>query len=77
MKKLQLLPTFPSSKRGCTHLQVDAVELVEARPGTRGGEALEELAHGEVVQAVRAVEDHTLHGNGLGQVLGRLGLARA
>ena len=26
------------------HLQVDAVELIKARPGARGGEALEELA---------------------------------
>lgn len=33
--------------------------------------------HGKVVQAVRAVEHHALHGNGLGQVLSGLGLASA
>ena len=33
-------------------LDVDAVELVEARPRARGREALEELAHRAVVQAV-------------------------
>ena len=36
-----------------------------------------EAAHHLVVQAVRAVEDHTLLGQRLGQVLGRLRLASA
>ncbi len=31
------------------HLDVNAVELVEARPGTRTGQSFEELAHGHVV----------------------------
>ena len=59
------------------HLQVDAVELVEAGPGAGGGQALEELAHRQVVQAVGAVEDDALHGDRLGQVLRRLRLAGA
>ena len=57
------------------HLELDAVELVEAGP--RAGRGLEELGHGQVVQAVRAVEHHALDGHGLAQVLGRLRLARA
>lgn len=36
---------------------------------------LEELAHGLVIQAITAVEDHTLDGQGLGQILGGLCLA--
>lgn len=42
-----------------------------------GGAHLEELGEGDVVESVRAVEDHTLLGHGLGQVLRRLRLARA
>jgi hypothetical protein len=42
------------------HLDVDAVELVEAAPRPAPGEALEELGHGQIVQAIRAVEHHTL-----------------
>ena len=38
---------------------------------------LEELAHGNVVQAVTAVEDHALLGEGFGQVLGGFSLASA
>ena len=38
---------------------------------------LEELAHGDVVQAVGAVEDHALHGHRLGEVLGGLRLPGA
>jgi hypothetical protein len=59
------------------YLELDAIELVEAGPGARLREALEELAHGLVVEAVRAVEDHALLGDGLGQVLGGLRLAGA
>eukprot|EP00964_Phaeocystis_antarctica_P055483 scaffold32640_cov63-Phaeocystis_antarctica.AAC.1 len=59
------------------HLEVDPVELVEARPRARRGEPLEELAHGDVIEAVGAVEDDALLGERLGEVLGRLGLARA
>ena len=40
-------------------------------------DTFEELPHGPVVDAVRAVEDDALLGHGLGQVLARLGLARA
>jgi hypothetical protein len=59
------------------HLQIDAVELVEARPGAAGRQALEELAQGNVVEAVRAVEHDTLLGHGFRQVFGGLGLACA
>ena len=41
-------------------LQLDAVELVKAGPRARLREALEELAHRLVVEAVGAVEDDTL-----------------
>ena len=50
-------------------LHVDPVELVEAGPGPGLGQALQELAHGVVVDPVRAVEHHILLTNGLGQVL--------
>ena len=67
--------------RKCTydreHLDVDTVELVEAGPGARAGQALEELADHEVVHGVRAVEDHALFGQGLGEVLRGFGLAGA
>ena len=33
--------------------------------------------HGQVVQAVTAIEDDTLHGHGLGEILGSLSLAGA
>ena len=59
------------------HLQLDAVELIEAGPGTGCCEALEELRHGQVVQSVTAVEHHALYRHGLGQVLGALRLAGA
>ena len=42
------------------HLQVDSVELVEAGPRPAGGQPFEELAKGDVVQAVGAVEHHAL-----------------
>ena len=38
---------------------------------------LEELAHSNVVQAITAVEDHALLGEGFGQVLGGFSLASA
>ncbi len=38
---------------------------------------LEELAHGNVIQAVTAVEDHALLGKGFCQVLGGFSLASA
>eukprot|EP00959_Pyramimonas_sp_CCMP1952_P376509 7886336-Pyramimonas_sp.AAC.1 len=58
------------------HLDVDAVELVEARPRARLREPGEELAHELVVQVVPAVEHHALHPERLAQVLRRLRLAR-
>lgn len=50
------------------HFDVDAVELVEARPGTAGRESLEELAHRNVVQTVGTVEHHALHRKSLGKI---------
>lgn len=38
---------------------------------------LKELAHGNVVQPIAAVEDHALLGQGLGQVFGGFRLASA
>ena len=42
------------------HLELNAVELVEARPGARLRQAFEELAHRLEVQAIRTVEHHAL-----------------
>ena len=42
------------------HLQLDAVELIKAGPSTGLGQPFEELPHGLVVQAIRAVEYNTL-----------------
>ena len=57
------------------HLNTDAVELIKTAPGTRLGQSREELAHHLVVKVIWAVEDDTLFGQALGQVLGGLGLA--
>ena len=58
------------------HLEVDAVELVEARPRAAGRQAFEELGHREVIEAVGAVENHALHRERLGEIFGGLRLAR-
>lgn len=42
----------------CLHL--NAVELIKAGPSSRLSQSFEELTHGLVVQAIRAVEHHTL-----------------
>lgn len=42
------------------HLQLNAVEFVEARPSTGLGQTFEELAHCFVVKAIGTVEHHTL-----------------
>ena len=42
------------------YLKLDTVELIKARPGARLCQTLEELAHGFVVETVRAVEDDAL-----------------
>jgi len=47
----------------CDHrqnLQLDSVELVEARPGARLRQTFEEFAHRLVVETVRTVEHHAL-----------------
>ena len=64
----------------CDHredLELDAVELVKARPRARRSQALEKLGHREVIEAVGAVHDDGLACDGLAQVLGGLSLARA
>ena len=58
------------------HLEVDAVELVEARPRAGRRQTLEKLCHREVIQPVGAVENHALHRDRLGEVLRGLRLAR-
>jgi hypothetical protein len=55
-----------------THLNVDAIELVEAAPGTALTQTGEELAHHAVIDLVRAVEDNAANTDRLCQVLGRL-----
>ena len=45
-------------------LKIDAVELVKAGPCARCSKPLEELAHGDAVQRVRAVEHHALLSTG-------------
>ena len=52
-----------------TNLEINAVELVKAGPSSRGCQTLEELSHGEVVQRVTAVKDHTLPSQGFCQIL--------
>merc|ERR1719506_3295588 len=56
------------------HLDTDAVELVEAAPGTRLGQPHEDVGHGEVRHLVGAVEHHDRETDRTGQVLRRLGL---
>ena len=51
-----------------THLQFYSVKLIEAGPGSSTGQPLEKLAHGQIVQSVRAVEHHALCGQSFGQV---------
>ena len=59
------------------HLEVDAVELVEAAPAAALREALVDGAHDAVVHLVAAVEDHRVLAERVAHVLGRLGLAGA
>lgn len=56
------------------HLDVDTVELVEARPRPLLREARKESPHDLVVEPVRAVEDDTVYGQGLRQILSRFRL---
>ena len=53
------------------HLNVNTVELIEARPGACTGQSLEELAHGHKVKLVGTVEHNTLDSHRLGKILGR------
>lgn len=54
------------------HLQVNAIEFIKASPSATGGQALEELGHGDGVQCVTAVENYALTRQGFCQVLGCL-----
>ena len=58
------------------HLELDAVELVEARPRARRRQTFEKLPHRLIVQAVRAVEHDALNRDSLGEVLRGLRLTR-
>ena len=44
------------------HLELYPVELVEACPCATGRQSLEELAHGDIVETIGAVEHHALEG---------------
>ena len=57
------------------HLKIDSVELIEAAPSSRGSKTFEELGHCEVIKTIGAVEHHTLHSNGFGEILDGLGLS--
>ena len=59
------------------HLDVDAVELVEARPRAALRQTGEELAHELVIQVIAAVEHHALHAQRLPEVFRGLRLAGA
>ena len=56
------------------YFEINSVELIEATPGARGGQSLEELAHRVVIETVRAVEHDTLDGKSFGEILDRLSL---
>lgn len=56
------------------YLKLDSVELIEADPASTRGISFEELTHDKVIKLIRAVEDDTLSGKGLCQILGGLGL---
>ena len=51
------------------HLDVDAVELIEARPSTALSETGEEFPHELVVEVIAAVEHHALHPERLSEIL--------
>ena len=51
------------------HFNVNAVELVKAGPGSRLGQASKEFTHEAVVQPFTTVEHHTVHSQGLAQIL--------
>ena len=53
------------------YLEIYTVKLIEAGPGAATSESLEELSHRQVVQAIGAIEDNALLGNGLGKVFDR------
>jgi hypothetical protein len=57
------------------HLKIDSVELIEAAPSSRGSKTFEELGHCKVIKTIGAIEHHTLHSNGFGEILDRLGLS--
>jgi len=78
VKKSCHLVHWKWKKKGkSTHLDVDAIELVEAAPGAGLRQAAEELAEHPVVEALGAVEDEAELAHRLGQVLDRLRLAGA
>ena len=51
------------------HFKFNTVELIETRPRSRASQTLEELAHRLVVKAIGAIEDHTLDGQSLREIL--------
>ena len=59
-------------KLNSSNLQINSVEFVKAGPGAARRESLEELAQGDVIESVGAIEHDALLGNGLRQIFGRL-----
>jgi hypothetical protein len=56
------------------HFKVDAIEFVEARPGTARCKPLEELTKSLIIKTIRAVEYDTLLGNSLREIFDSFGL---
>ena len=54
----ELTETDGFASISCTHL--NAIELIKACPSSRLSKSFEELTHGFVIQAIGAVEYHTL-----------------
>ena len=68
LKQQSIVPRVDASLNGhdllghhWQHLQVNAVELIEAGPGSAWCQTLEEFSQSNVVQPIRAVKHHTLH----------------
>ena len=70
------IPPLPAPAHG-EHRDRDAVELVEAAPGTGLRKALVDLAHRLVIHLVRAVEHVALDAQGTREILDGLSLAGA
>ena len=66
---LQVLSNGEHDLLMLAYLKIYTIELVKTSPSSRRCQPLEKLGHGQVVQGVTAVEDHTLPCQGFCQVL--------